>query len=106
MFVPLPPQTEAQDVLALEVTNVSFYDLPGMSPGPRPPSGIDTVAFEGVGLWNGRSGYRFTAQATDAGEPGRNVDRFAITVLDEGGHAVASVNAAITGGNIQSLRSK
>ena len=62
------------------------------------------VTFEGVGYWNGRAGYRFTATAVDAGEPGRNHDSFAMTVSDAAGHVVASANAIITGGNIQSLR--
>ena len=90
--------------MALRVTTVSFYDVPGVSPGPIPPSGIDTVTFDGVGYWNGRAGYRFTAKAADAGEPGRNRDSFAITISDATGHVVASANAVITGGNIQSLR--
>ena len=79
-------------------------NLPGVSPGARPTSGIDTVTFEGAGYWNGRSGYRFTASATDAGEPGRNRDSLAITVTDAAGHVVASVNGVITSGNIQSQR--
>ena len=86
------------------VTNVSFYNVPGVSPGPRPPSGIDTVTFDGVGFWNGRAGYRYTANAADAGEPGRDRDSFTITISDETGHVVASVNAVITDGNVQSLR--
>jgi beta-lactamase superfamily II metal-dependent hydrolase len=89
---------------ALTVSNVSFYNVPGVSPGPIPPSGIDTVTFEGVGHWNGRSGYRFTASAADAGEPGPNRDSFAITISDATGHVVASANGVITGGSIQSLR--
>ena len=90
---------------ALAVATVSFYNVPGVSPfGPIPASGIDTVAFDGVGHWNGRSGYRFTATAADAGEPGRNRDSFAITIADPAGRVVASTSAVITGGNIQSLR--
>ena len=67
-------------------------------------SGVDTVTFTGQGLWNGRAGYTFAAQATDAGEPGRGHDVFAITIRDSGGAIVASVNATITDGNIQSLK--
>jgi hypothetical protein len=69
-----------------------------------PATGIDTATFDGVGYWNGRAGYRFSAKAADAGEPGRNRDSFAITISDATGHVVASVNAVITGGNIESLR--
>jgi hypothetical protein len=90
--------------VALSVTNVSFFDLPGVSPGTAPPSGIDTVTFEGTGRWNGRPGYRFSAQAVDAGEPGANRDRLAITIRDGSGTVVSTVNATITAGNIRSMR--
>ena len=86
------------------VTEVTFFNVPGVSPGTRPPSGVDTVLFTGVGTWNGHTGYTFRATATDAGEPGRGRDAFAITVTDASGHIVASVNATITDGNIQSRR--
>jgi hypothetical protein len=86
------------------ITSVTFFDVPGVSPGRKPPSGIDTVSFAGIGRWNGRAGYTFEAIAVDAGEPGRNRDSFKITVRDGTGRAVASVDARITDGNIQSLR--
>jgi hypothetical protein len=89
---------------AVQITAATFFNVPSVSPGPRPPSGVDTVMFAGIGLWNGRSGYSFEAIATDAGEPGRLRDAFAITVRDAGGRIVASVNAPISGGNIESLR--
>jgi hypothetical protein len=60
------------------------------------------VVFSGVGTWNGTAGYTFTAQALDAGEPGRGRDMFAITVRDSAGHLVASVNARISLGNVES----
>ncbi|HXI28362.1 MAG TPA: choice-of-anchor D domain-containing protein [Vicinamibacterales bacterium] len=88
------------------ITSVSFFDVPGVSPGHRPPSGVDTVSFRGLGRWNDRSGYSFEAVATDAGEPGRGHDRFALTIRDGAGQVVASVDAVITDGNIQSLRIK
>jgi hypothetical protein len=86
------------------LTEVSFFNVPGVSPGRRPASGVDTVSFTGIGRWNDHPGYTFNAAATDAGEPGRRRDSFAITVKDAGGHVVATVNATITDGNIQSLR--
>jgi hypothetical protein len=89
--------------VAFAVTNVAFFDVPGVSP-PSPPSGVDSVAFEGNGRWNGRPGYRFTAQAVDAAQPGRNQDRFAITIRDGAGAVVSSVDATITAGEIRSLR--
>lgn len=89
---------------AIAVTGVTFFNIPGVSPGPQPPSGVDTVTFRGTGRWNGRSGYTFDAGATDAGEPGRGRDIFAMTVRDAAGRIVASVDAPITSGNVQSLR--
>jgi hypothetical protein len=86
------------------ITSVSFFNVPGVSPGPQPASGVDTVSFSGVGRWNGRAGYRFDAVAVDAGEPGRGRDAFRISVQDPSGLVVASVDAEITAGNIQSLR--
>lgn len=86
------------------VTDVSFFNVPGVSPGKRPASGVDTVSFKGIGLWNGHAGYTFAAIAVDAGEPGPGRDTFAITISDSTGHVVASLNATITSGNIQSLR--
>jgi hypothetical protein len=84
------------------VTSVSFFDAPGTAPGPLPQPTIDQVVFSGVGTWNGTAGYTFTAQALDAGEPGRGRDMFAISVRDSAGHLVASVNARISLGNVES----
>jgi hypothetical protein len=89
---------------ATAITSVTFFNVPGVSPGRRPPSGIDTVSFTGAGTWNGRAGYTFDAIAVDAGEPGRGRDSFAITIRSATGHIVSSVNATITQGNVQSLR--
>ena len=89
---------------AVAVTGVTFFNVPGVSPGPQPPSGVDTVMFSGTGRWNRRSGYTFDARAIDAGEPGRGRDAFAITIRDGAGHIVAAVDATIVSGNIQSLR--
>jgi hypothetical protein len=99
-----PGPDQIDNFVAIAVTGVSFFNLPGVTPGSRPASGTDTVTFSGRGLWNGRAGYTFQAQATDAGEPGRGRDLFAITIRDASGVVVASVSAAITDGNIQSLR--
>jgi len=89
---------------AIAVTGVTFFNVPGVSPGSQPSSGVDTATFVGTGRWNGRSGYGFEARATDAGEPGRGHDTFAITIRDAAGHIVASVDSVITNGNVQSLR--
>ncbi|MQA31845.1 MAG: hypothetical protein GEU82_18755 [Luteitalea sp.] len=84
-----------------EVTWVSFSDAPGSRPG-RGGRGHDQAVLGGVGVWNGRAGYTFAAQALDAGEPGRGRDLFAITVWNKAGGVVAELTATIDGGNIQS----
>lgn len=89
---------------AIAITGVTFFNVPGVTPGTQPPSGVDTVMFAGRGRWNGRSGYTFEARATDAGEPGRGRDTFVIAIRDAAGAVVASVNATLTSGNVQSLR--
>jgi HYR domain len=99
-----PGPDQVDQFVAIAVTGVTFYNVPGVAPGTRPASGVDTVTFTGRGWWNGRSGYTFEARATDAGEPGRGHDSFAITIRSATGAVVASVNATITTGNIQSLR--
>ena len=99
-----PGPDQVDTFVAVAISGVTFFNVPGVSPGSQPGSGVDTVTFTGNGLWNGRAGYTFAAQATDAGEPGRGHDVFAITVRDSSGATVASVNATITDGNIQSLK--
>ena len=74
-----PGPDQEDTFVAIAVTGVTFYNLPGVTPGTRPASGVDTATFTGTGWWNGRSGYTFEARATDAGEPGRGHDVFAIT---------------------------
>ena len=85
-------------------TRAVFFNVGGISPGRQPASGVDTVLFTGVGLWNSAGGYTFEARAIDAGEPGRGLDRFAITVRDAAGRIVASLDDALDDGNIDSLR--
>ena len=85
-------------------TRAVFFNVDGVSPGRRPDGGIDTALISGIGRWNGAAGYTFEAQATDAGEPGRGHDRFAVTIRDGAGRIVSSVDGMIDQGNIQSLR--
>jgi len=101
---PGPDRVDVFETIA--ITSVAFYNLPGVTPGSQPRSGADTAAFGGTIRRNGHSGYTFTAVATDAGEPGARHDLFAITIRDSSGTIVASVNAAITAGNVQSLPAK
>jgi hypothetical protein len=98
----LPGPDREDTFVAMAVTGVAFYNVPGVIPGTGPASGVDTATFTGTGWWNGRSGYTFEARATDAGEPGRGRDVFAITIRSATGAVVASVNATLTSGNIQS----
>jgi hypothetical protein len=77
----------------------------GDDPSVRSKRGvqIDSVSFSGVGEWNGRRGYRYAAQAMDAGNSGRQ-DTFQATITAPDGTVVARVNGTLSRGNIQSLR--
>ena len=86
------------------VTDVVFSDDPSIRPGRAAQPTVDTVEFQGKGLWNGKRGYTFRARATDAGEPGRGRDTFSLTIVDANGKTVASVSGTLTSGNIQSSR--
>jgi hypothetical protein len=86
------------------IAPVIFSDSPTITPGRRPQPAVDTVEFAGTGRWKGKPGYTFVARATDAGEPGRRRDTFAITIKDPQGAIVATVAGTLSGGNIQSLR--
>lgn len=99
-----PGRDQEDEFESTLVSEVSVFNVPGVSPGARPPSGVDTVSFTGAGRWKHRSGYTFSAVAVDAGEPGRGRDSFTITILDSANNPVATVSAIITDGNIQSLR--
>ncbi len=88
------------------ITRVVFSDTPGIAPGRRSQPTVDTVEFAGTGRWNGKIGYSFEARATDAGEPGKGRDTFAITVKDQAGRVVATVSGNLSGGNIQSLKAR
>lgn len=87
------------------VDAIAFVDRPAFSTGRSPTApAADGAAFTGTGAWNGAPGYRFEARAVDAGEPGRGRDRFAITIRDPDGVVVATADAVIEQGNIQSDR--
>ena len=97
------PGRDQDDRFEALATHAVFFNVGGVTPGPAPASGIDTVLFSGAGRWNGASGYTFEARATDAGEPGRGHDRFAITIRDAAGRIVASVDDTLDNGNVESL---
>jgi hypothetical protein len=87
------------------IDEISFSDDPAFRPGRgrRQPT-TDAAAFTGAGRWNGAGGYTFEARATDAGEPGRGHDTFAITIRRSNGVIVVETTATLTTGNIQSRR--
>jgi uncharacterized repeat protein (TIGR01451 family) len=102
-------QKEARDEFAsTAIDAINFWDDPAFSSGrwnrPRPEA--DSAVFAGVGEWNGASGYSFEARASDEGEPGRGRDHFTITIRDNHGIVVASVDGVLSNGNIQSERLK
>ncbi len=87
------------------ITEVVFTDDPDLMPGGRRTK-ADTVVFQGRGKWNGHEAYSFEASATDAGEPGKGRDSFAITIRDQNGTAVGSVSGLLSEGNNQAKRPK
>ncbi len=101
-----PGPDERHRFRTTHVDEVSFVNVPGTTAGRRSASGIDTVLFKGRGTWDGHSGYRFEARATDAGEHRRGRDSFEIQIRNGAGAIVATVDATITAGNIQSLRTR
>jgi hypothetical protein len=86
---------------ANSVTDVVFSDDPALVPGGHATN--DTVRFTGPGELNDRSGFTFEAVATDAGEPGRGRDTFAIVIKDRGGRVVANVDGRLAAGNNESV---
>lgn len=83
------------------ITAATVSDDPAVVPGRRPGPMADTAVLEGTGSWNGAPGYLFEARATDAGEPGRGRDTFAITITAPDGTVVAPVCGRLGGGNMQ-----
>ena len=67
---------------------------------------VDTVAFSGVGSWQGLPNYAFTVTASDRGEPGAGRDTFSVVVTSPTGQVVESTAGVLHGGNVQSLRER
>lgn len=86
------------------VDPIVFSDNPAFRPGVFPRPTVDTATMSGTGRWNGVPGYKFTAEAIDAGEPGAGRDRFTMTIRSPQGAVVATVSGVIDAGNIQSSR--
>jgi hypothetical protein len=88
---------------ATTIDAVELSDSAKIEPG-HPQTKFDTATVRGRGRWNGQDGYTFEAAATDAGEPGKEHDRFAITIRRPGGTVVARVDKKLEKGNNQALR--
>lgn len=85
------------------MTSLSVADDPRFTPGKakKQAGRYDIVALAGTGSWKQTDGYTFEAVAIDRGEPGKDLDSFAITVRDAQRQIVARVTAKpITSGNI------
>ena len=59
------------------------------------------ATFTGTAKVNGASGYTFTVSVEDNGEPGKGVDKFAISIRDSDEGITYSADATLKGGNIQ-----
>jgi VCBS repeat-containing protein len=92
---------ESTAIHAIDFWNDAAF-IPGR--GRRAAPQADSAAFRGTGTWNGQRGYTFDAFVTDLGEPGRGRDRLRITIRNGQGVAVATVDAPISRGNIESER--
>jgi hypothetical protein len=82
-----------------ELTFVTCYDDPLLDPLPR-PAPFDTLVGEGVGRFNGQSGYRVWFTFTDNGEPGTG-DFARIEIRDPKGNLVLFVAGNLHNGNQQ-----
>jgi Tol biopolymer transport system component len=94
------------DFVSTSLSAVFFFDDLAIRPGRRVRPEADTVLFAGTGRWNGAAGYAVEVRAADAGEPGRQRDRFLITIKDPTGAIVSTVDGTLTRGNIESLRGR
>lgn len=89
------------------INAIVFSDDPAFKSGRAKKAPlVDSAVFTGTGKWNGAAGYRFEAKATDQGEPGPGRDSFKITIYNASNVVVATVDAPIGNGNIQSNRLK
>jgi uncharacterized repeat protein (TIGR03803 family) len=85
---------------ATTIAAVKFWDDPAIRKRHEAPA-ADSVVFSGRGAWNGADGYSFEVRATDAGEPGRGRDTFAITIRDPDGVVVSTAAGMLILGNVE-----
>lgn len=82
-----------------QVTSMSCYDDPTLSPLPR-PAPFDTLVGQGIGKFNGQAGYKVLFKFTDSGEPGTR-DTAQIEIRDPQGVPVLFVSGNLHNGNQQ-----
>ena len=82
-----------------QVTAMSCYDDPALSPLPR-PAPFDTLVGQGIGRFNGIAGYHVSFKFTDSGEPGTS-DLAQIEIRDPQGALVLFVSGNLHNGNQQ-----
>jgi hypothetical protein len=81
------------------VTAMTCYDDPALNPLPR-PAPFDTMIGQGLGRFNGVSGYHISFKFTDNGEPGMT-DLATIEIRDPLGNLVLFVSGNLHNGNQQ-----
>jgi hypothetical protein len=82
-----------------QVTAMVCYDDPALNPLPR-PAPFDTLVGQGIGRFNGVSGYHVSFMFTDNGEPG-TTDFAQIEIRDPQGRLVLFVSGNLHNGNQQ-----
>jgi hypothetical protein len=82
-----------------QVTAMACYDDPALNPLPR-PAPFDTLVGQGIGRFNGVSGYTISFKFTDNGEPGMT-DLATIEIRDPQGRLVLFVSGNLHNGNHQ-----
>jgi hypothetical protein len=87
-----------------DVTTVSCFDSPGLTPQP-PKAPVDTIVATGFGTYNNVAGYTIEFLLGDSGEPdSKNTDVMRILIYTTGDPSDVKLNVPlqnITSGNIQ-----
>ena len=82
-----------------QLLRVNCYDDPALNPLPR-AAPFDTLVGEGLGRFNGQSGYRIWFTLTDNGEPGQT-DFARLEIRDPQGRLLLFVAGNLHNGNHQ-----
>ncbi len=97
-------RNQANHFEASSFTSMVFADDPRSPSHHWPLATVDAVHFSGIGAWNGRPGYTFEVSTTAGGTSQREPGAFSLVVKDPLRRVVASVDAPLDGGRIQSVR--